>query len=47
MIYGLVCDFEGCKMFKLFGNGVDLIEVIDKYGVDFFCYIFVIGLLLG
>ncbi len=34
VIHGLVRDPKGRKMSKSLGNGVDPIEVIDKYGVD-------------
>ncbi len=34
VIHGLVRDELGRKMSKSLGNGVDPIEVIDKYGVD-------------
>lgn len=34
-------------MSKLLGNGVDLMDVIDEYGVDSLCYFLVIGLFLG
>lgn len=33
-IHGLVLDAEGRKMSKSLGNGVDPIEVIEKYGAD-------------
>lgn len=33
-IHGLVRDSKGRKMSKSLGNGVDPIEVIDKYGAD-------------
>jgi len=34
LIHGLVRDFEGRKMSKSLGNGVDPMEVIEKYGAD-------------
>ncbi|OGO89594.1 MAG: valine--tRNA ligase [Clostridiales bacterium GWE2_32_10] len=34
LIHGLVLDSEGRKMSKSIGNGIDPIEVIEKYGAD-------------
>ncbi|MBS6561391.1 MAG: valine--tRNA ligase, partial [Clostridiales bacterium] len=34
LIHGLVRDSQGRKMSKSLGNGIDPIEVIDKYGAD-------------
>ena len=34
LIHGLVRDEKGVKMSKSLGNGVDPLEVIDKYGAD-------------
>ena len=34
MIHGLVRDDKGRKMSKSLGNGIDPLEVIDKYGAD-------------
>ena len=34
LIHGLVRDSQGSKMSKSLGNGIDPLEVIDKYGAD-------------
>ena len=34
LIHGLVRDSQGRKRSKSLGNGIDPLEVIDKYGAD-------------
>ena len=34
LLHGLVRDSQGRKMSKSLGNGVDPLEVIDKFGAD-------------
>lgn len=43
LIHGLVRDAEGRKMSKSLGNGVDPMEVIDKYGADALRYFLATG----
>ena len=43
MIHGLVLDAQGRKMSKSLGNGVDPIEVIEKYGADTLRFMLVTG----
>ena len=33
-LHGMVCDKQGRKMSKSLGNGIDPIEMIEKYGTD-------------
>lgn len=42
-IHGLIMDHLGRKMSKSLGNGVDPIEVIDKYGADTLRFMLVTG----
>ncbi len=42
-IHGIVRDENGLKMSKSLGNGVDPIEVIDKYGADALRFLLVTG----
>ncbi|KYG91636.1 valine--tRNA ligase [[Bacillus] sp. KCTC 13219] len=43
LIHGLVRDEEGRKMSKSLGNGVDPMDVIDKYGADSLRYFLATG----
>jgi valyl-tRNA synthetase len=43
LMHGLVRDQEGRKMSKSLGNGIDPLEVIDKYGTDALRYALTIG----
>ncbi len=42
-IHGLVRDAQGRKMSKSLGNGIDPIEMIDKYGADALRYALITG----
>lgn len=42
-IHGLILDSQGRKMSKSLGNGVDPIEVIEKYGADTLRFMLVTG----
>ncbi|MBU5466533.1 valine--tRNA ligase [Virgibacillus sp. MSJ-26] len=43
LIHGLIRDAEGRKMSKSLGNGVDPMEVIEKYGADSLRYFLLTG----
>ncbi|CAA7599446.1 Valine-tRNA ligase [Acididesulfobacillus acetoxydans] len=43
MIHGLVLDAQGRKMSKSLGNGIDPIEVIDRYGADTLRFMLITG----
>ena len=43
LIHGLIRDSQGRKMSKSLGNGIDPIDVIDKYGVDALRYFLTTG----
>ena len=43
LIHGIVRDSEGRKMSKSLGNGIDPLEVIEKYGADALRFSLVIG----
>ena len=43
LFHGLVRDDQGRKMSKSLGNGIDPLEVIDKYGADALRYTLITG----
>lgn len=43
LIHGLVRDSQGRKMSKSLGNGIDPIEVIEKYGADALRFSLILG----
>lgn len=46
-LYQLVCDEKGKKMFKIMGNVIDLLEIVDEYGVDVLCFVNVLMVFIG
>ena len=42
-IHGLVRDSQGRKMSKSLGNGIDPVEVIEKYGADTLRFMLITG----
>lgn len=46
-IHGLVRDSQGRKMSKSLGNGIDPLEVIEKYGADVLRFSLVLGISAG
>ena len=46
-IHGLVRDSQGRKMSKSLGNGIDPLEVIEKYGADALRFSLVLGISAG
>ncbi|MDR2073967.1 MAG: valine--tRNA ligase [Oscillospiraceae bacterium] len=47
LVHGLVRDSLGRKMSKSLGNGIDPLEIIDKYGADSLRYALVSGITPG
>ncbi|MCX7571387.1 valine--tRNA ligase [Tumebacillus sp. DT12] len=47
LIHGLVRDAEGRKMSKSLGNGIDPLEVIEKYGTDALRFMLLTGVSPG
>ena len=47
LIHGIVRDNEGRKMSKSLGNGIDPLEIINKYGADTLRFSLVMGISAG
>ncbi len=46
-IHGIVRDSQGRKMSKSLGNGIDPLEIIDKYGTDSLRFSLILGITAG
>ena len=47
LIHGIIRDSQGRKMSKTLGNGIDPLEVIDKYGADALRFSVISGTTMG
>lgn len=47
LVHGIVRDSQGKKMSKSLGNGIDPLEIIDKYGADALRFSLMIGITIG
>ncbi len=47
LIHGIIRDAEGRKMSKSLGNGIDPLEIIDKYGADALRFSLTVGVAPG
>ena len=47
LIHGIVRDSQGRKMSKSLGNGIDPIEIIEKYGTDSLRFSLILGITAG
>ena len=47
LIHGIVRDSQGRKMSKSLGNGIDPLEIIDKYGTDALRFSLIYGISAG
>ena len=47
LIHGIVRDSQGRKMSKSLGNGIDPLEIIDKYGTDSLRFSLILGTSAG